>query len=208
MTSPLCVATGGWCRRVFHYRPPTPMYRNSPPLCTIVLQIPSLMPLKMRKVQLSAQDRGAAAGQMANLSVLTALDTARRLFIEANTAPRPQPLDPVLQQAAKWRCTSQPSTATRSAPPWTTSPHRDPQEAHPPCPHNQPPIKFCGKPGFINPGKRPALLGQSLARAVPGRTAPKITPTGHHPGRVLRNGEKIRLTPATPRRLRHINPGT
>ena len=27
------------------------MYRNSPPLCTIVLQIPSLMPLKMRKVQ-------------------------------------------------------------------------------------------------------------------------------------------------------------
>ena len=35
----------------FHYRPPTPMYRNSPPLCTIVLQIPSLMPLKMRKVQ-------------------------------------------------------------------------------------------------------------------------------------------------------------
>ena len=52
MTSPLCVATGGWCRRVFHYRPPTPMYRNSPPLCTIVLQIPSLMPLEMRKVQL------------------------------------------------------------------------------------------------------------------------------------------------------------
>ena len=51
MTSPLCVATGGWCRGVFHYRPPTPMYRNSPPLCTIVLQIPSLMPLKMRKVQ-------------------------------------------------------------------------------------------------------------------------------------------------------------
>ena len=51
MTSPLCVATGGWCRRVFHYRPPTPMYRNSPPLCTIELQIPSLMPLKMRKVQ-------------------------------------------------------------------------------------------------------------------------------------------------------------
>ena len=57
MTSPLCVATGGWCRRVFHYRPPTPMYRNSPPLCTIVLQIPSLMPLKMRKVQLSAVSR-------------------------------------------------------------------------------------------------------------------------------------------------------
>ena len=53
MTSPLCVATGGWCRRVFHYRPPTPMYRNSPPLCTIVLQIPSLMPLKIRKVQLT-----------------------------------------------------------------------------------------------------------------------------------------------------------
>ena len=32
---------------------------------------------------------------------LTALDTARRLLIEANTAPRPQPLDPVLQQAAE-----------------------------------------------------------------------------------------------------------
>ena len=47
----MCVATGGWCRRVFHYRPPTPMYRNSPPLCTSVLQIPSLTPLKMRKVQ-------------------------------------------------------------------------------------------------------------------------------------------------------------
>ena len=55
MTSPLCVATGGWCRRVFHYRPPTQMYRNSPPLCTIVLQIPSLMPLKMRKVQAGAR---------------------------------------------------------------------------------------------------------------------------------------------------------
>ena len=50
---------------------------------------------------LSPQDRGAAAGQMTNLSVITALDTARRLFIEANTAPRPQPLDPVLQQAAE-----------------------------------------------------------------------------------------------------------
>ena len=63
MTSPLCVATGGWCRRVFHYRPPTPMYRNSPPLCTIVLQIPSLMPLKMRKVQLEywAETAGVAA---------------------------------------------------------------------------------------------------------------------------------------------------
>ena len=57
MTSPLCVATGGWCRRVFHYRLPTPMYRNSPPLCTIVLQIPSLMPLKMRKVQLMGSFR-------------------------------------------------------------------------------------------------------------------------------------------------------
>ena len=56
MTSPLCVAIGGWCRRVFHYRPPTPMYRNSPPLCTIVLQIPSLMPLKMRKVQAASPE--------------------------------------------------------------------------------------------------------------------------------------------------------
>ena len=51
--------------------------------------------------RLSPQDRGAAAGQMTNLSVITALDTARRLFIEANTAPRPQPLDPVLQQAVE-----------------------------------------------------------------------------------------------------------
>ena len=39
----------GWCRRVFHYRPPTPMYRNSPPLCTIVLQIPRLCRLKCVK---------------------------------------------------------------------------------------------------------------------------------------------------------------
>ena len=62
MTSPLCVATGGWCRRVFHYRPPTPMYRNSPPLCTIVLQIPSLMPLKMRKVQL-----GGSVGSLGHI---------------------------------------------------------------------------------------------------------------------------------------------
>ena len=51
--------------------------------------------------QLSAEDRSAAAGQMANLSVITALDTTRRLLIEANTAPRPQPMDPVLQQAAE-----------------------------------------------------------------------------------------------------------
>ena len=57
MTSLLCVATGGWCRRVIHYRPPTPMYRNSPPLCTSVLQIPSLMPLKMRKVQIRMGNR-------------------------------------------------------------------------------------------------------------------------------------------------------
>ena len=26
----------------FHYRPPTPMYRNSPPLCTIVLSMVSI----------------------------------------------------------------------------------------------------------------------------------------------------------------------
>ena len=45
---------------VFHYRPPTPMYRNSPPLCTIVLQIPSLMPLKMRKVQQGLRLAGTA----------------------------------------------------------------------------------------------------------------------------------------------------
>ena len=70
MTSPLCVATGGWCRRVFHYRPPTPMYRNSPPLCTIVLQIPSLMPLKMRKVQLEAQFDPEAQGVPTGSGVL------------------------------------------------------------------------------------------------------------------------------------------
>ena len=34
------------------------MYRNSPPLCAIVLQIPSLMPLKMRKVQPKATKPG------------------------------------------------------------------------------------------------------------------------------------------------------
>ena len=65
MTSPLCVATGGWCRRVFHYRPPTPMYRNSPPLCTIVLQIPSFMPLKMRKVQLSSAIISSSVSRLA-----------------------------------------------------------------------------------------------------------------------------------------------
>ena len=68
MTSPLCVATGGWCRRVFHYRPPTPMYRNSPPLCTIVLQIPSLMPLKMRKVQLGGKVRSMTPAQRRELT--------------------------------------------------------------------------------------------------------------------------------------------
>ena len=40
------------------------MYRNSPPLCTIVLQIPSLMPLKMRKVQLGTGFGRLPAGML------------------------------------------------------------------------------------------------------------------------------------------------
>ena len=85
MTSPLCVATGGWCRRVFHYRPPTPMYRNSPPLCTIVLQIPSLMPLKMRKVQeRRAGNQAKGAGQ----SALTPLGAAGQKLLPASPSAR------------------------------------------------------------------------------------------------------------------------
>ena len=52
MTSPLCVATGGWCWRVFHYRPPTPMYRNSRHSVPSYCRFPRLCRLKMRKVQL------------------------------------------------------------------------------------------------------------------------------------------------------------
>ena len=54
---------------VFHHRPPTPMYRNSPPLCTIVLQIPSLMPLKMRKVQVAALGTVVSVGVACGVSV-------------------------------------------------------------------------------------------------------------------------------------------
>ena len=68
MPSLLPGATCGWRRKVFHYRPPTPMYRNSPPLCTIELQIPSLMPLKMRKVQFI---RGSSSPQVSKYAEAT-----------------------------------------------------------------------------------------------------------------------------------------
>ena len=51
------------------------MYRNSPPLCTIVLQIPSLMPLKMRKVQ----PRGATTKRGAYCTILGNLRMAEQL---------------------------------------------------------------------------------------------------------------------------------
>ena len=41
----------GWRREVFHCLQLTQIFRNSRSLCTIPLQIPSLMPLEMRKVQ-------------------------------------------------------------------------------------------------------------------------------------------------------------
>ena len=82
MTSPLCVATGGWCRRVFHYRPPTPMYRNSPSLCTIVLQIPSLMPLKMRKSSLDRDFKVLGNGRV--LLVLRNVKPFRVLVAESD----------------------------------------------------------------------------------------------------------------------------
>ena len=46
-------ATCGWRCKVFHCPQLTRIFRNSRPLCTIHLQIPSLMPLEMPKVQLS-----------------------------------------------------------------------------------------------------------------------------------------------------------
>ena len=46
-------ATCDWRGKVFHCPQLTRIFRNSRPLCTIHLQIPSLMPLEMRKVQLS-----------------------------------------------------------------------------------------------------------------------------------------------------------
>ena len=45
-------ATRSWRRKVLHYPLPTLMYRNFRLPCTIELQPVSLMPLKMRKVQL------------------------------------------------------------------------------------------------------------------------------------------------------------
>ena len=52
-------ATCGWRREVFHCLQLTQIFRNSRSLCTIPLQIPSLMPLEMRKVQLCS---GMGAG--------------------------------------------------------------------------------------------------------------------------------------------------
>ena len=46
-------AACGWRCKVFHCPQLTRMFRNSRPLCAIHLQIPSLMPLEMPKVQLS-----------------------------------------------------------------------------------------------------------------------------------------------------------
>ena len=46
-------AARGWRCKVFHCPQLTQMFRNSRPLCAIHLQIPSLMPLEMREVQLS-----------------------------------------------------------------------------------------------------------------------------------------------------------
>ena len=51
-------ATRSWRRKVLHYPLPTLMYRNFRLPCTIELQPVSLMPLKMRKVQLASQLHG------------------------------------------------------------------------------------------------------------------------------------------------------
>ena len=51
MPSLLRGATCGWRREVFHCLQLTQIFRNFRSLCTIPLQIPSLMPLEMRKVQ-------------------------------------------------------------------------------------------------------------------------------------------------------------
>ena len=166
--------------------------------------------------RLSPQDRGAAAGQMANLSVITALDTARRLFIEANH--RPQAAAPGPRSSSrppKWRCTSQPSTATRSAPPWTTSPHRDSQKARPPCPHNQPPIKFLQKAGFHQPRETARAPWAELGA---GRTGAHCAENHSHRPSPRPSSSQWRKNQADPgnfpatvsylRPTRHINPGT
>ena len=55
-------ATCGWRREGFHCLQLTQIFRNSRSLCTIPLQIPSLMPLEMRKVQITAFRMGLAQG--------------------------------------------------------------------------------------------------------------------------------------------------
>ena len=55
-------STCGLRRRVFHCRPQTPIFRNSPSLCSTDLSTPSLTPLELRKVQLSV------AGEFAHTS--------------------------------------------------------------------------------------------------------------------------------------------
>ena len=45
----------GWRWKVFHCPQLTQIFRNSRSLCIIHLQIPSVMPLEMRKVQVAVQ---------------------------------------------------------------------------------------------------------------------------------------------------------
>ena len=52
MPSLLRRATCGWRRKVFHCPQLTPIFRNSRSLCIIHSQDSSLMPPKMRKVQI------------------------------------------------------------------------------------------------------------------------------------------------------------
>ena len=54
-------ATCRWRRRVFHYPPPTLMFRNFRLPCAIELQPLSLTPLKMRKVEPKGQEKTPAA---------------------------------------------------------------------------------------------------------------------------------------------------
>ena len=49
--------TCGWCRKVFHCLQLTQIFRNPRSLYTIHLQIPSFMPLEMRKVQIILNGR-------------------------------------------------------------------------------------------------------------------------------------------------------
>ena len=54
MPSLLRRATCGWRRKVFHCPQLTPIFRNSRSLCIIHSQDSSLMPPKMRKVQVGS----------------------------------------------------------------------------------------------------------------------------------------------------------